>query len=81
METEIGVDEARIVTVALAERRNTTALCAVTMTGPAGALEGLYRGLSVISFPRMVSPADNSATSHVTDLFQIPVTEAVNCWD
>ena len=79
--TETDVDDGRIVTVAESEFVELTALCAVTVTGAAGTLDGaLYRPVADI-VPTVEFPPTTPPTSQITAVFLVPETVAVNCWD
>jgi hypothetical protein len=81
METETGVAAARIVTIAFAELVEAKALCAVTVTGFAGTLDGaVYRPVEEI-VPTDELPPAMPPTNQFTAVFVVPEIVAVNCCD
>ena len=79
IDTETGVGAGRIVTVALAELGGFAALCAVTVTGLVGTLDGAVYIPPAEIVPTEEFPPAMPAASQFTAELVVPETVAVNC--
>jgi hypothetical protein len=79
METEIGVGAGLMVTAALAVAEVCATLWAVTVTPPEGTAAGAVYIPAEDMVPNVAFPPAAPFTSHVTELFVVPETVALNC--